>query len=52
MVESRPADDDYGDYAGYPDEGPMYDPYLQDADILDRPDLFYGEDFDALGWLC
>ncbi|KAK3792823.1 hypothetical protein RRG08_038553 [Elysia crispata] len=44
MVESRPADDDYGDYAGYPDDGPMYDPYLQDADILDRPDLFY-EDY-------
>lgn len=24
----------------YGDEG--YDPYLQDTDILDRPDLFYG----------
>lgn len=24
----------------YPDDA--LDPYLQDADILDRPDLFYG----------
>lgn len=30
---------DMGDPYMYQEEG--YDPYLQDADILDRPDLFY-----------
>lgn len=38
MVETRQVGD-MGDPYMYPDEG--YDPYLQDADILDRPDLFY-----------
>lgn len=33
---------DMGDPYMYPEEYPEgYDPYLQDADILDRPDLFY-----------
>lgn len=38
MVETRQVTD-MGDPYMYPEEG--YDPYLQDADILDRPDLFY-----------
>nr|XP_034300239.1 kinesin-associated protein 3 isoform X1 [Crassostrea gigas] len=38
MVETRQVTE-MGDPYMYPEEG--YDPYLQDADILDRPDLFY-----------
>ena len=38
MVESRQLDELNDPYM-YPDDG--YDPYLQDADILDRQDLFY-----------
>lgn len=38
MVESRVYDESQEPYM-YPEEG--YDAYLQDADILDRPDLFY-----------
>jgi hypothetical protein len=38
MVESRQIDEMADPYM-YPEEG--YDAYLQDADILDRPDLFY-----------
>lgn len=38
MVETRQVTD-IGDPYMYQEEG--YDPYLQDADILDRPDLFY-----------
>ena len=39
MVETRQAEDMSDGYM-YPDDN--LDPYLQDADILDRPDLFYG----------
>lgn len=39
MVETRQAED-FNDGYMYPDDA--LDPYLQDADILDRPDLFYG----------
>ena len=39
MVETRQAEDISDGYM-YPDDN--LDPYLQDADILDRPDLFYG----------
>ncbi|XP_070538501.1 kinesin-associated protein 3-like isoform X1 [Ptychodera flava] len=38
MVESRQMDDSDG--LMYGDEG--YGPYIQESDILDRPDLFYG----------
>ncbi|XP_006812486.1 kinesin-associated protein 3-like [Saccoglossus kowalevskii] len=38
MVESRQMDDNEG--MMYGDEG--YGPYIQESDILDRPDLFYG----------
>ncbi|KAH3798983.1 hypothetical protein DPMN_152587 [Dreissena polymorpha] len=38
MVESRPGDEMADPYM-YPEEG--YAGYLQDADILDHPDLFY-----------
>nr|KAG5710596.1 hypothetical protein BaRGS_013242 [Batillaria attramentaria] len=41
MVETRQAEDMSDGYM-YPDDN--LDPYLQDADILDRPDLFYGPD--------
>jgi len=37
MVETRQMEDMADQYYG--DEG--YDPYLQDTDILDRPELFY-----------
>ena len=37
MVESQQMEDEGYMYA---DEG--YGPYIQDSDILDRPDLFYG----------
>ncbi|CAL1547744.1 unnamed protein product [Lymnaea stagnalis] len=40
MVESRQVDEFADSAYMYPDE-PGFDPYLQDADILDRPDLFY-----------
>lgn len=40
MVESRQLDDVNDTYL-YGDEG--IDPYIHDADILDRPDLFYGD---------
>ncbi|XP_052673915.1 kinesin-associated protein 3-like [Crassostrea angulata] len=40
MVETRQVTE-MGDPYMYPEEG--YDPYLQDADILDRPDLFYDD---------
>lgn len=43
MVESRQLDELNDPYM-YPEEG--YDPYLQDADILDRQDLFYPEGYD------
>lgn len=43
MVESRQVDEFADPGYMYPDE-PGLDPYLQDADILDRPDLFYGID--------
>ncbi|XP_055896459.1 kinesin-associated protein 3-like isoform X2 [Biomphalaria glabrata] len=43
MVESRQVDEFADPSYMYPDE-PGFDPYLQDADILDRPDLFYGYD--------
>ena len=39
MVETRQAEDINDSYM-YPDDN--LDPYLQDAEILDRPDLFYG----------
>lgn len=39
IVETRQAEDMSDGYM-YPDDN--LDPYLQDADILDRPDLFYG----------
>lgn len=43
MVETRQVTD-MGDPYMYPEEYPEgYDPYLQDADILDRPDLFYDD---------
>ena len=38
MVETRGYEEMQEPYM-YPEEG--YDAYLQDADILDRPDLFY-----------
>lgn len=38
MVESRQMDEMADPYM-YPEDG--YDACLQDADILDRPDLFY-----------
>lgn len=38
MVETRQAED-FSDGYMYPDDS--LDPYLHDADILDRPDLFY-----------
>lgn len=41
IVETRQAEDMSDGYM-YPDDN--LDPYLQDADILDRPDLFYGPD--------
>ncbi|KAJ8300672.1 hypothetical protein KUTeg_022191 [Tegillarca granosa] len=41
MVETRQIEDMGDPYMYPPEDG--YDPgYLQDADILDRPDLFYG----------
>ncbi|XP_045200399.1 kinesin-associated protein 3-like [Mercenaria mercenaria] len=43
MVESRQIDEMADPYM-YPEEG--YDAYLQDADILDRPDLFYPDGYD------
>lgn len=39
MVETRQAEDMSDSYM-YPDDN--LDPYIQDADILDRPELFYG----------
>lgn len=39
MVESQQMED--GDGIMYGDES--YSPYIQESDILDRPDLFYGE---------
>lgn len=42
MVETRQMEDMADQY--YADEG--YDPYLQDTDILDRPDLFYGDAYE------
>ncbi len=36
MIENAQQEEDIG--YGYDD---TYEPYLQDADILDRPDLFY-----------
>ncbi|XP_022085406.1 kinesin-associated protein 3-like [Acanthaster planci] len=39
MVESRQMDENDG--MMYGDEG--YSPYIQESDILDRPDLFYGQ---------
>ncbi|KAL8617694.1 hypothetical protein ACOMHN_039642 [Nucella lapillus] len=41
MVETRQAEDMSDGYM-YPEDN--MDPYLQDTDILDRPDLFYGPD--------
>ena len=38
MVETRQMEDN--DAYMYPDEG--FENYIQDTDILDRPDLFYG----------
>ncbi|XP_052220256.1 kinesin-associated protein 3-like [Dreissena polymorpha] len=43
MVESRPGDEMADPYM-YPEEG--YAGYLQDADILDHPDLFYPDGYD------
>ncbi|XP_059150939.1 kinesin-associated protein 3-like isoform X2 [Physella acuta] len=43
MVESRQVDQLADSAFMYPEEQ-GFDPYLQDADILDRPDLFYGYD--------
>lgn len=43
MVETRQMEDMADPYM-YPED--EYDPYLQDADILDRPDLFYGDAYD------
>ncbi|KAK3581891.1 hypothetical protein CHS0354_024204 [Potamilus streckersoni] len=40
MVESRQLEDMNDPYID------AYDPYLQDTDILDRPDLFYGDGYD------
>uniref|UniRef100_A0A0B7B0K7 Kinesin-associated protein 3 n=1 Tax=Arion vulgaris TaxID=1028688 RepID=A0A0B7B0K7_9EUPU len=40
MVESRQVDEFADSVYMYPDESGL-DPYLRDADILDRPDLFY-----------
>ncbi|CAG5115680.1 unnamed protein product, partial [Candidula unifasciata] len=45
MVESRQMDEFADSGYLYPDEHDL-DPYLQDADILDRPDLFY-EGYDS-----
>ncbi|XP_071153872.1 kinesin-associated protein 3-like [Mytilus edulis] len=42
MIETRQMDEMADQYYG--DEG--YDPYLQDTDILDRPDLFYGDAYE------
>jgi hypothetical protein len=42
MVETRQMEDMADQYYG--DDG--YDPYLQDTDILDRPELFYEGVFD------
>jgi hypothetical protein len=42
MVETRQMEDVADQYYG--DDG--YDPYLQDTDILDRPELFYEGVFD------
>ncbi|KAL3871441.1 hypothetical protein ACJMK2_039438 [Sinanodonta woodiana] len=42
MVESRQLEDMNDPYM-YPEDA--YDPYLQDTDILDRPDLFYGGNY-------
>ena len=39
MVESQQMDESDG--MMYGDEG--YSPYIQESDILDRPDLFYGQ---------
>ena len=39
MVESQQMDESDG--LMYGDEG--YSPYIQESDILDRPDLFYGQ---------
>ena len=39
MVESQQMDD--GEGLMYGDES--YSPYIQESDILDRPDLFYGQ---------
>lgn len=39
MIDSRTMEDDAGYMYG--EEG-GYGPYIQDSDILDRPDLFYG----------
>lgn len=46
MVETRQMEDMADPYM-YPED--EYDPYLQDADILDRPDLFYGGKIQACG---
>ncbi|KAL5012631.1 hypothetical protein ScPMuIL_011182 [Solemya velum] len=43
MVESRQLED-MNDAYMYPDDG--FDPYIQDSDILDRPDLFYGDGYE------
>ena len=48
MVETRQAEDMSDGYM-YPDDN--LDPYLQDADILDRPDLFYGPG-KLVFWAC
>ena len=48
MVESQQIDDGEGGLM-YGDES--YSPYIQESDILDRPDLFYGQTGMLLQWI-
>jgi len=42
MVESRQMDENDLMYGSLPDDSGFIGPFIQEADILDRPDLFYG----------
>ena len=42
MVETQQLDDEQLAGGGYPDDG-GYGPFIQDSDILDQPELFYGQ---------
>ena len=42
MVESRQMDENDLMYGSLPDDSGFIGPFIQEADILDRPELFYG----------